>query len=123
MADNTVDNIQHLPPTDISHDTSHQIISSHFIGPQAENLPYFKENIDIILEELKLARNRYFPQDVEFITKDVQQTEAFQKSMKKLTAAVRKAANILGTNSIPFWSPRYEAHMCTDMSVYSTQIP
>lgn len=31
--------------------------------------------------------------------------------MDKLTNAVQKAANILGRTSIPFWSPRYEAHM------------
>lgn len=44
-------------------DVSHQIISSYFIGPQAENLPYFKENIDIILDELRKARVNYFPED------------------------------------------------------------
>jgi hypothetical protein len=44
-------------------DVSHQIISSHFIGPQAENLLYFKQNIDIILEELRRARNNYYPED------------------------------------------------------------
>lgn len=44
-------------------DVSHQVISSHFIGPQAENLPYFKKNIDTILEELRLARTSYFPKD------------------------------------------------------------
>lgn len=44
-------------------DVSHQVISSYFIGPQAENLPYFKQNIDIILEELEKARKNYFPED------------------------------------------------------------
>jgi hypothetical protein len=44
-------------------DVSHQIISSYFIGPQAENLPYFEQNIHTILEELRLARTRYFPGD------------------------------------------------------------
>jgi hypothetical protein len=44
-------------------DISHQIISSYFIGPQAENLPYFEKNIHTILEELRLARTRYFPED------------------------------------------------------------
>lgn len=44
-------------------DKSHQIISSYFIGPQAENLGYFKENIHAILEELEKARRSYFPGD------------------------------------------------------------
>jgi hypothetical protein len=44
-------------------DVSHQIISSHFIGPRAENLDFFKENINNILEELYLARLNYYPED------------------------------------------------------------
>ncbi|KAK6080365.1 pyridoxal-dependent decarboxylase domain protein [Seiridium cupressi] len=100
-------------------DVSHQVISSYFIGPQAENLPYFEKNIHTILEELRLARTRYFPEDGKFINESVQKSPAFKKSMKKLSNAVQKAANILGRTSIPFWSPRYEAHMCTDMSMAS----
>ncbi|KAI9155623.1 L-tyrosine decarboxylase [Paramyrothecium foliicola] len=100
-------------------DISHQIISSYFIGPQAENLPYFEQNIHTILEELRLARTKYFPEDGKFINEEVQRTPAFKKSMSKLSRAVQKAANLLGRTSIPFWSPRYEAHMCTDMSMAS----
>ncbi|KAI0517404.1 pyridoxal-dependent decarboxylase domain-containing protein [Xylaria bambusicola] len=100
-------------------DISHQVISSYFIGPQAENLPYFKENIHIILEELEKARKSYFPEDGTFIDEQIQNTPAFLASMDKMTRTVRKAANILGRSSIPFWSPRYEAHMCTDMSMAS----
>ncbi|KAJ2990730.1 hypothetical protein NUW58_g2807 [Xylaria curta] len=100
-------------------DVSHQIISSYFIGPQAENLPYFKENIHIILEELEKARKNYFPEDGRFIDEETQKTPAFLASVDKMKRAVRKASNILGKSSIPFWSPRYEAHMCTDMSMAS----
>ncbi|KAF3001603.1 hypothetical protein E8E14_005800 [Neopestalotiopsis sp. 37M] len=100
-------------------DVSHQIISSYFIGPQAENLQYFEDNIHTVLEELRLARNKYYPEDGKFITESVQKSPAFRQSMKKLSNAVQKAANLLGRTSIPFWSPRYEAHMCTDMSMAS----
>jgi len=44
-------------------DVSHQIISSYFLGPQAENLQFFKDNIATILEEQQDARLNYFPQD------------------------------------------------------------
>ncbi len=44
-------------------DKSHQAISSYFIGPQAENLGDFKDNIDSILNELQKARANYFPDD------------------------------------------------------------
>ncbi|KAJ0306665.1 hypothetical protein COL516b_004458 [Colletotrichum fioriniae] len=100
-------------------DESHQIISSYFIGPQAENLPYFKKNINIILDELESARKSYYPEDGNFIDGQTQNTPAFRNSMDKLQNAVRKASNILGKSSIPFWSPRYEAHMCTDLTMPS----
>ncbi|KAI1110545.1 pyridoxal-dependent decarboxylase domain-containing protein [Nemania sp. NC0429] len=92
-------------------DVSHQVISSYFIGPQAENLSYFEDNVHIILEELGKARQNYFPEDGKFISEEVQKTPAFVDSMNKLKRAVRKASHIMGKNSIPFWSPRYEAHM------------
>lgn len=47
----------------IPEDVSHQRISSYFLGAQAENLPYFEENIHIILEQLKKARTSYFHED------------------------------------------------------------
>ncbi|KAI8292985.1 hypothetical protein K4K56_005548 [Colletotrichum sp. SAR 10_98] len=104
----------------VPEDESHQIISSYFIGPRAENLPYFKENIDIILNNLKQARLDYrFDNDAEFIDEKTQESAAFKRSKDKLKNAVDKASEILGRSSIPFWSPRYQAHMCTDMSMSS----
>ncbi|KAI1269383.1 pyridoxal-dependent decarboxylase domain-containing protein [Xylariaceae sp. FL1019] len=100
-------------------DKSHQIISSYFIGPQAENLPFFRDNISIILDELESARTKYFPEDGKFIDEDTQKSPAFIAATDKIRNAVRKASNILGRTSIPFWNPRYEAHMCTDMSMAS----
>lgn len=44
-------------------DQSHQAVSSYFIGPQAENLGDFRENIDSILNELQKARHNYYPED------------------------------------------------------------
>ncbi|KAF4919982.1 putative L-tyrosine/L-aspartate decarboxylase [Colletotrichum viniferum] len=104
----------------VPEDESHQIISSYFIGPRAENLPYFKENIDIILNNLKQARLDYrFDNDADFIDEKTQESAAFKRSKDKLRNAVDKASEILGRTSIPFWSPRYQAHMCTDMSMAS----
>ncbi|KAK8085300.1 pyridoxal-dependent decarboxylase conserved domain protein [Apiospora hydei] len=100
-------------------DKSHQIISSYFIGPQAENLGYFRDNIRVILNELESARHDYFPGDGKFISEKTQQTKAFIRSQAKLKNAVQKASKIIARASIPFWSPRYQGHMCTDMSMAS----
>lgn len=44
-------------------DESHQMISSLFLGPHAENYEYFKSNIITILEYTRDARLNYFPED------------------------------------------------------------
>lgn len=49
--------------TAVTEDVSHQQISSYFIGPQAENLSYFEDNIHTILKELGMARTNYFGGD------------------------------------------------------------
>jgi glutamate/tyrosine decarboxylase-like PLP-dependent enzyme len=32
---------------------------------------------------------------------------------------VRETAHVLGAHSVPFWTPRYEGHMCTDLTMAS----
>jgi len=46
-----------------SQDKTHSVISSLFIGPRAENLGHFRDNITCLLDELEGARKRYFAQD------------------------------------------------------------
>ncbi|KAF2146332.1 uncharacterized protein K452DRAFT_355737 [Aplosporella prunicola CBS 121167] len=98
-------------------DVSHQAISSYFIGPQAENLSYFKDNLDAILEEVRKARARYYPSDGQFVSSAIQSSAAFQESTKTVAEASRKLAELLGKHSVPFWSPRYQGHMAMDMSM------
>ncbi|KAK7710458.1 hypothetical protein SLS57_008424 [Botryosphaeria dothidea] len=98
-------------------DVSHQAISSYFIGPQAENLTYFKDNINTILDRLKETRVNYFPEDGEFVTNAIQDSEMFQKRTREVAKSVEKLSELLGAHSIPFWSPRYQAHMCMDMNM------
>lgn len=44
-------------------DESHQIISSYFLGPKAENYKVFKKCLVEILEAQRDARLDYFPKD------------------------------------------------------------
>ncbi|GAO18709.1 hypothetical protein UVI_02053150 [Ustilaginoidea virens] len=94
-------------------------VDAFFIGPKASNLPDFRANINTILDELLEARLNYFPEDGKFISSEVRRSEEFQKVRDKFSRAVRKAAQLLGEHSAPFWSPRYEAHMCTDLTMPS----
>ncbi|KAL2789089.1 pyridoxal-dependent decarboxylase conserved domain protein [Aspergillus keveii] len=102
-------------------DLTHQAISSYFIGPEAENLDEFKANIATILDELEKARKAYFPQppDKKFIPPEVKSSEEFQRLTTKFRTVIGRAAKLMGEKSVPFWSPRYQAHMCTDLSMVS----
>lgn len=44
-------------------DISHQAVCSYFIGPQAENMKFFRKNMDEILNQLEKSRVNYFPDD------------------------------------------------------------
>ncbi|KAJ4287512.1 hypothetical protein N0V88_007612 [Collariella sp. IMI 366227] len=102
-------------------DVSHQAISSYFIGPRAENLEEFRNNITTLLDELQKAREMYFSDDIdngyEFIPQHVRDSCTFKSVTAKFAKAVKDTAKMLGQHSIPFWSPRYQAHMCTDLSM------
>ncbi|KAL3465417.1 pyridoxal-dependent decarboxylase conserved domain protein [Aspergillus heterothallicus] len=102
-------------------DVTHQAISSYFIGPEAENLDEFKANIATILDELERARKSYYPQppDKKFIPPEVQSSAEFQRLTGKFRTVIGQAAKLLGEKSVPVWSPRYQAHMCTDLSMVS----
>ncbi|KAL9099527.1 MAG: hypothetical protein Q9163_004987 [Psora crenata] len=98
-------------------DESHQKISSYFLGPKAENYEWFKKNLLEILDSQRDARLDYFPKDGKFVTEGVQASTAYRNSTRRMTNAVRQAAYLLGQHSIPFWSPRYQAHIATDLSM------
>ncbi|KAF3760257.1 hypothetical protein M406DRAFT_85607 [Cryphonectria parasitica EP155] len=100
-------------------DVSHQAISSYFIGPQAENMAYFRKNIGVLLDQLEKARLNYFPGDGVFITKDIQQSEEFKNRTEAVANATQQLGRLLGQHSVPFWSPRYQGHMCMDISMPS----
>lgn len=122
-------------------DVSHQAVSSYFIGPQAENMKFFRKNIDEILNQLEKSRVNYFPEDgvslyhpypflkhstevtdkdsyrKAFITEQIQNSAEFQDRATAVANVIQKTGELLGKHSIPFWSPRYQAHMCMDMSM------
>ncbi|RAH78646.1 pyridoxal-dependent decarboxylase domain protein [Aspergillus japonicus CBS 114.51] len=101
--------------------TNQNVINNYFIGPRAANMPDFRANINAILDELLETRLDYYPEDnnQKFITKDVRRSAEFRKVRDNFGDVVRKVAQLLGEHSVPFWSPRYEAHMCTDLTMPS----
>lgn len=74
---------------------------------------------------IKLTRNHDILADralrlsQRFISEKVQASKKFGDTTDKIGNAVKKAAELLGRHSVPWWSPRYAAHMCMDMSMPS----
>ncbi|KAI9038294.1 pyridoxal phosphate-dependent decarboxylase family protein [Aspergillus affinis] len=98
-------------------DPIHQAISTWFLGPHAENMYIFKEHIVTILNELESARQSYAPHDKRAITTNMQYTPEFQSFSMRISEAISSASKILAKHSIPYWSPRYGGHMCSDLSM------
>ena len=88
---------------DPADDESHQIISSYFLGPKAENYDFFQKRLSDILEAQRDARLDYFPKDGKFITQEVQSSAAYRGSARKMANAVREASRLMANHSIPFW--------------------
>ena len=88
-------------------DESHQIISSYFLGPKAENYDFFQKRLSDIFEAQRDARLDYFPKDGKFITQEVQSSAAYRGSARKMTNAVREASCLMANHSIPFWYAFY----------------
>lgn len=97
----------------------YKAIHSFFIGPKGSNMPDFRANINTILDELLEARQSYYPNDQRFISQDVRRSDSFIQVAQNLRLATQAVARLLGEHSAPFWSPRYQAHMCTDLTMSS----
>ncbi|GIK00975.1 hypothetical protein Aspvir_005005 [Aspergillus viridinutans] len=94
-------------------------ISAFFIGPKGANLPDFRANINTILDELLETRLDYMPKDTKFISKTVRRSKKFREVRDMVGNVVRTTAQVLGAHSVPFWTPRYEGHMCADLTMAS----
>ncbi|GES58212.1 pyridoxal-dependent decarboxylase domain protein [Aspergillus terreus] len=94
-------------------------ISAFFLGPHAENMDFFKQAITSILDELQSARLRYAHthKDSAMITDETKSSHDFQETTERLSVVIRNGVQMLSRHSIPFWSPRYGAHMCTDLAM------
>ncbi|KAE9396101.1 PLP-dependent transferase [Gymnopus androsaceus JB14] len=95
----------------------HQAVSAWFLGPRAENFGYLQMVLSTILAKQDRSRKEYYPDDPDFITKDVQTSSAFQNQMKKLSIGVRALAYQLAEHHVLFWSPRYNGHMTNDTTL------
>jgi hypothetical protein len=95
----------------------HAKVGSWFLGPRAENCEQLKEFLTFILEKQKEARSNLYTDDPCFITPEMQRTESYKDCINHLWKMVKFLTTKLANHSIPFWSPRYNAHMNMDTAM------
>lgn len=89
---------------------------SWFLGPKAENAGTLEDLLLLAIRDYIHWRRNYFPADKSLITKLLQRelTQEYDEIHQKLiemTALLRR--------NFPFYSPRYIAHMLSDVSIPS----
>ncbi|CUA75437.1 hypothetical protein RSOLAG22IIIB_11727 [Rhizoctonia solani] len=97
--------------------TRHDRLGAWFLGPKAENIGFLKQFLNSVADETERARLAYQPNDPKFIGQEMQASSVFQKEMSELDVALKELVGALAEHSIPFWSPRYNAHMNGDTSL------
>ncbi|CAE6475076.1 unnamed protein product [Rhizoctonia solani] len=95
----------------------HNRLAAWFLGPKAENAPFLRHFFEYIAKQTEEARNKFQPADPKFIDTEIQTSSSFQQEIKDLDGALKELTNALADHSIPFWSPRYNAHMTYDTSM------
>ncbi|CAE6445316.1 unnamed protein product, partial [Rhizoctonia solani] len=97
--------------------TRHDRLGAWFLGPKAENIGFLKQFLNSVADSTEHARLAYQPDDPKFIGPEMQASSVFQKEMSELDVALKQLVGALSEHSIPFWSPRYNAHMNGDTSL------
>ncbi|PKK54960.1 hypothetical protein CI102_213 [Trichoderma harzianum] len=98
---------------------AHARVGSYFLGPKAENFHILSELMGKVLEDQKTVRQNLYHDDPEFITSSMMQASTYTESIDELRGYVNTLSEKLALHSIPFWSPRYNAHMNMDVALPS----
>ncbi|KAL7935760.1 pyridoxal phosphate-dependent transferase [Trichoderma chlorosporum] len=98
---------------------AHARVGSYFLGPKAENFHILSELMDKVLEDQRIVRKNLYPDDPAFITSSMMQATTYTESINELRGHVKELSENLALHSIPFWSPRYNAHMNMDVALPS----
>lgn len=89
---------------------------TYFLGPKGENADLLEELIMEVLREHIYWRRNFQPQDPFGTTAEYKHSEIFIRSKDRLRDKLWKLLSDL-KRSAPFFSPRYLAHMTSDVSI------
>jgi hypothetical protein len=97
----------------------HTAVAGWFFGPKAENFDYLKEKIHELLKNEYEYRSELYSEDPVFITERMKRTGLYRRQLEKLDYELDSVGKWLREHSVPFFSPRYNAHMSMETSMPS----
>lgn len=95
------------------------MVSSWFLGPRAENFDVLNNLFQKVLSDQAPARKKLSTGEPIFITEEMKELDVYKKSIALLTEHVNDLSVDLAAHTVPFWSPRYNAHMNMDTALPS----
>lgn len=91
-------------------------LKSYFLGPQAENGEYFEAQVGAIVRDYLGWRKEQFPTDGDSVTPSDKINDQFLAQQKKMSQSIDVLLRRF-REEIPQYSPRYMAHMFSEISV------
>jgi glutamate/tyrosine decarboxylase-like PLP-dependent enzyme len=91
-------------------------LRSWFLGPHAENEQLFRELIEETLRDHFSWRKSFHPEDPPAISTAARRSPVHAASVAELRADLKELADEL-KHGVPFFSPRYKAHMIGDQTM------
>ncbi|KAE8422855.1 PLP-dependent transferase [Aspergillus pseudocaelatus] len=107
------------PSDDLLPTSRHTAVAGWFFGPKAENFDYLKEKIHKLLKKEYEYRSELYSDDPAFITDPMKRTGLYRQQLQKLDYELDTVGEWLREHSVPFFSPRYNAHMSMETSMPS----
>ncbi|NVK21770.1 MAG: pyridoxal-dependent decarboxylase [Kangiellaceae bacterium] len=91
-----------------------EFLAPYFIGPYGENNDVFEKILTELLRDHIYWRRNIHPEDLPAISTFASQSPDYQNAIAKTRSELHKLTADL-KQSVPFFSPRYIGHMCSDL--------
>ncbi|MFA4985844.1 MAG: pyridoxal-dependent decarboxylase, partial [Candidatus Brocadiia bacterium] len=91
-------------------------VFGYMLGPKAENLDLFRQLVEEAMLDHAFWRRNYHPEDMSLIDADIRMDTHYQRFVNRMRDGLFE---FLGEAKagVPFFSPRYIAHMNTDLLI------
>ena len=98
-------------------DSSYTRVAAWFLGPKGENVDVLSNAIETsIRHHARFRKRNYNRNDPEYITDQIREDKHYKEAIEKFESNLKDLRDRL-TYSVPFFTPRYQAHMDWDLAM------